>query len=135
MREANQISHDAIVTDCSNGQARLSLMSVEDCHHCHLKSLCKLEDDPTLSVASRDLHVGDMVKIYLRPSQAFAASFLAYLLPSLLIIGILVIGTGYGLSDVKLGSIALLSLIPYYTLIALTRKRVKNLIDLQVKKL
>ena len=135
MREVEHITHQAIVTDCSGGQATLSLMEVEDCHHCHLKSLCKLSDDPSLQVSDHGLHVGDMVKIYLRPSQAFAASFLAYLLPSLLIVAALVVGSLLGLGDIWLAIVSLGVLLPYYLVLSWTRKRFKSLIDLQVQKL
>ncbi len=135
MKQVEDISHNAIVTDCSGGQAKLSLMSEEECHQCHLQSLCKMENDPSLTVPEDDLKVGDMVRIDIRPSQAFMASFLAYLLPSILMIGVLIVGTLLQVSDIWLALIALGVLGPYYLIIASTRSRVKSLVNFQVHKL
>ena len=135
MNGEETISHQAIVTECAGDHATLSLLSTGDCHECHLKSLCKMEGDTTLSVPMRNFHVGDMVRVSIRPSQVLIATLWAYLAPSLVVISVLIIGTMMSVSDLLLSAMSLGALIPYFLIVAIARAGLKSRMKLQIEKL
>ena len=64
----------------------------------------------------------------------FKAVALGYFYPFLLLMAVLIMLILIGVSELKAGSLALLSILPYYLLLFLFRKRIESTFTFSIKK-
>jgi sigma-E factor negative regulatory protein RseC len=76
-----------------------------------------------------------MVMVMMEKSMGFKALFLGYLLPFMLVLTILVTFTALSFSEPVAGSIALISLLPYYLFIYLRKEKIGKKFSFTIKKL
>jgi len=100
------------------------------CGHCSAYGICNMSDTSEKIIETSDqgleLKAGDPVEVTITRGMGNKAILLAYLLPFLLVISILLIFNTMGFKEWLTGVLALGSLIPYYLLIYLLRDRLKK---------
>ena len=79
--------------------------------------------------------VGEQVVVFFKESLGFRAMFLGYLLPFLVLMTVLIIGTSIGLAEGTAGLLALGSLVPYYMVIFLKNKKLKKTFSFSIRKI
>lgn len=108
------------------------------CSECHAKSLCSIADkkEKIIEVISSDptLKVGDRVIIYGESSIGLQAVLLAFIIPFVLIFLALFIFQHFIENELIAGILAILVLVPYYLILFLSNKRLKNKFQFKIKK-
>ena len=136
-RMQGEITHRGIVKEHSSTKIIVSIMSQSACAACHANALCSAADvkDKEIEIShfSGDYHIGQQVEIVGRTSQGIKALFLAYLLPFLLVMVVLI---GSGLIIKNQGITGLLSLgvlVPYYLILYLMRNHIQRNFEFEIK--
>ncbi len=138
MESRATVAHEGIVEKISGANARVRFVAQSACSACHAKGVCsisnseeKFVDVPTTLPG---LTEGDYVQVVLDQSQGFKAVWYGYGLP--LIILLTVIFAGYGITgrDGMSALIGMGSLIPYYLIVYLFRKRITRSIEFRLQK-
>ncbi len=138
MSDYNLIDHLGIVDRIEGDVAHVKINSESACSACHAKGVCGAADqeekflDVPLSGAS--YKSGEQVHVQVARRLGFKAVALGYFYPFLLLMGVLILLILIGMSELKAGSLALLSILPYYLLLYLFRKRIESTFTFSIKK-
>ncbi len=126
---AQYIQHEGVVTEVSADSVKVHIEQTSACAACHAKSMCMASDKQDKFIdctASEQLQVGDRVCVYVARKMGFKAVLLAFILPFCLLLGLIAL-LGIWIPDERIsGTIALLSLVPYYGILALCKKKMKQ---------
>ena len=138
MSDHNLIDHIGIVDRIEGDVAHVKINSESACSACHAKGVCGAADqeekflDVPLSGAS--YKTGEQVHVQVARRLGFKAVALGYFYPFLLLMAVLILLILIGVSELKAGSLALLSILPYYLLLYLFRKRIESTFTFSIKK-
>lgn len=138
MSDHNLIDHLGIVDRIEGDVAHVKINSESACSACHAKGVCGAADqeekflDVRLSGAS--YKTGEQVHVQVARRLGFKAVALGYFYPFLLLMAVLIMLILIGVSELKAGSLALLSILPYYLLLYLFRKRIESTFTFSIKK-
>jgi len=132
------IEHEGIIDHIEGDVAHVKIDTVSACASCHAKGACSAADQeekyldvPLLGATYRQ---GDSVHVQVAKSLGFKAVALGYFYPFLLLMLVLIVMILAGIPELKAGSFALLSLIPYYLVLYLFRKRIESTFTFSLKK-
>ena len=116
MNTQETISHEGIVTKITDEELEIKILAQSACAACHAKSACGMGEQ-----AEKILTVP-------RPKDKdFALNQkLAYLLPVILLLAVLFVCLGLGLSEGLSALISFIALIPYYIVLYLQRDKLKK---------
>lgn len=135
---SQSIEHSGIVEQIDGDQIKVLIMQQSACSECHAKSLCSIADkkEKIIEVISSDptLKVGDKVIIYGESSIGLQAILLAFIIPFVLIFLTLFIFQHFIENELIAGILAILVLVPYYLILFLSNKRLKNKFQFKIKK-
>lgn len=124
------ISHKGFIESVSKDIVTINITSVSACSSCHAKGACNASDMQAKIIEAvpgdKQLKVGDLVTVLAKESMGFKALFLGYVLPFLLVLLVLIIGTTISLKESTAGLLSLSILIPYYTALYLTKDKIKK---------
>ena len=138
MSDHNLIDHLGIVDRIEGDVAHVKINSESACSACHAKGVCGAADqeekflDVPLSGAS--YKTGEQVHVQVARRLGFKAVALGYFYPFLLLMAVLILLILIGVSELKAGSLALLSILPYYLILYLFRKRIESTFTFSIKK-
>jgi len=138
MSDHNLIDHLGIVDRIEGDVAHVKINSESACSACHAKGVCGAADqeekflDVPLTGAS--YKTGEQVHVQVARRLGFKAVALGYFYPFLLLMAVLILLILIGMSELKAGSLALLSILPYYLLLYLFRKRIESTFTFSIKK-
>jgi sigma-E factor negative regulatory protein RseC len=132
------IEHEGIIEQIDGDVAHVKIDSMSACASCHAKGACSAADQeekyldvPILGAVYRQ---GETVKVQVEKRMGFRAVALGYFYPFVLVMLVLIAMTVTGASELRAGSFALLSLIPYYLGLFLFRKRIESTFTFSIKK-
>ena len=132
------IEHQGIIEHIEGDVAHIRINSVSACASCHAKGACSAADqeekylDVPLDGAA--FKHGDSVYVQVAKKLGIRAVALGYFLPFLVLMLVLILLTAAGIPELKAGSLALLTLVPYYLLLYLFRKRLESTFTFSIKK-
>jgi sigma-E factor negative regulatory protein RseC len=131
------IEHEGIIDQITDNVAHVKIQSVSACASCHAKGVCSAADqeEKYLDVPlpdSRYLQGGHVV-VQVAKRLGFRAVALGYGYPFLLLMAVLVGMLAAGAPELQAGIAALLSMIPYYLVLYLFRKRISNTFTFSIK--
>lgn len=140
MAAPGTIEHTGIIKDVSNNLVTVSILPESACGNCRVRSSCSVGDnsEKIIEVIKKrdDLYaVGEEIKVLLDQSLGIKALGLGYMLPFLLLMLILVILTSLGVNEGYAGLLAILSLVPYYTVLSFFRDKLKKEFSFRLQKL
>ena len=131
------IEHEGIIEHIEGDIAHVKIDSVSACAGCHAKGVCtaadqeeKYLDVPMHGTAYKQ---GDSVFVQVARHLGFRAVLLGYVYPFLLLMLVLIIMLSAGATELRAGSIALLSILPYYLLLFLFRNRISKSFTFSIK--
>jgi len=134
---SKKIEHSGIITAIENGNIKVQIIQVSACSSCHAKGACSASDmeEKMVDVSSSDqsLKVGDRVVISAKSSMGFLAVFLAFVIPFILILVMLFITRNFTANEAVSGTISLSVLIPYYIILSLFNKKLKDKFQFQIE--
>lgn len=131
MNQAETISHEGIVTKITDDELEIKILAQSACAACHAKSACGMGEqaEKILTVPrpkDRDFALNQRVNIRMAIGQGNRAAVLAYLIPIVLLLAVLFVCLGLGLSDGLSALLSIAALIPYYIVLYLRRDKLKK---------
>lgn len=132
------IEHLGRIDAVTPNDIRVVITSQSACASCHAKGACSASDvSEKIVVVSKTGHnflVGETVKVLLKQSLGFKALFLAYILPFIVVITALFIFSSF-VNEGIAGILALLSLIPYYTILYFFKNKISKQFNFDIEKI
>ena len=132
------IEHKGVIEQIDGDVAHVKINSVSACASCHAKGACSAADqeEKYLDVPLHGIpyHKGDAVQVQVEKRLGLRAVALGYVYPFLLLMGVLIAALAAGASELRAGTYALLSVIPYYLVLFLFRKRLESTFTFSIKK-
>jgi sigma-E factor negative regulatory protein RseC len=131
-------SRSGIVSKISSENITVNIISISACLECSAKGLCSTFErkEKLISIpnAGQNLQCGDKVNVTMEVSMGIKAVLLAYLMPVIVVITMLLCLLETGMRELYAGIISLTSLVGYYFVIYLIRERLKEQIYFYIEK-
>jgi sigma-E factor negative regulatory protein RseC len=133
-----EIEHQGRVISVDADKITVSIVSQSACISCISKSNCSVGDieDKIITVQSAFYHkyaVNDIVTVVLDRSMGAKAVLLGYFFPFLILLFTVIVLTFLNYSEGFAGVMAILMLVPYYTLLYFTRKKQEHTFNFRIK--
>lgn len=130
-KEEGIIEHKGRVVSIEGDRVQVEITSVSACAGCHARSLCSASDEKRKMIEARMtsgevIKVGDEISVVGKRSYGITAVVLAYVLPVVLLVGVLVVSDMYEIEEGIGGLLSLGILIPYYLLLYMMRRVLYN---------
>lgn len=126
----------ATITKIENGELHLSICRAEACGACKAQSACASSGGGKEIVVADDgsgREVGDEVVLRVNRSQGVFAVVIAYLVPVVVVVGLLVILQSIGVREIVAGGAALGALVLYFVLIRIFRGRFETELTIEIE--
>ncbi|MDR1402250.1 MAG: SoxR reducing system RseC family protein [Tannerellaceae bacterium] len=134
----NSIHHSGVVEKIDDHSVYVKIVQLSACAGCHASSLCMAADSQEKIIEIPDssglYHINDSVTVCGQSSLGIQAVCLAFVLPLLLVIIIIILGTFSKWSESVSALAGLLLLLPYYGALYFLRDRLKKIFIFTVKK-
>ena len=132
------ISHEGVVTKITDDVLEIKIVAQSACAACHAKSACTMSDqaEKTLLVPrpqGQEFHLFQKVKVIMSVGQGNKAAVLAYLVPILVLLGVLFTCLGFGLNEGLSALIGIAALIPYYLILYSQREKLKKKFEYRIE--
>ena len=131
------MTHPGKILSVSNGQVKVQIRSVSACASCEAHSRCGFAEskDKTLLIDTPDWqqwHEGDEVLVHINQRNALLAVLIAYILPALLLLAVIITLSLAQLPEPLVILAAFLSLALYILLLILRRRKLNNKFTLTI---
>ncbi len=133
------IEHEGIIEKVNGNNITVRILQKSACSDCHARAACMASDSKEKLVDIQDnsgmFHENERVIIEGKNSLGHKAVLWAFILPLILLILILVLSLNYwNLSDIEAASVSLITLVPYYFVLYLSRNKMANSFRFSIKK-
>ena len=116
-----QIEHEGVIDSIDAREIHVRIVSESACSSCHAKGACSAADlqDKMIDIPNdgKEYRIGQRVVIAGKKSEGFKAVFIAYIIPSVIMLCALVAVNATTGNDVLSGLTALASVAVYYTMV------------------
>ena len=131
MSSSSEISHRGRIVSITPEVTTVEIVSESACAACHAKGLCSLGDSTVKQVELPtrgwdNYQVGQEVDVVLRASMGHKAVWLAYVLPLIVMVAVLLAVIFAGGTELLAGLTAIGAVALYYLVIWLLRGRLRN---------
>ncbi len=129
MSDTRMVCHDGTVISQKDNHVQVKITARSACAGCHAKNVCGSADmqEKVIHAVSRvPLAPGDTVTIKMEEKLGWLALFYGFILPFIVMAGVLFLlylSTG---DETKAGLFAIGSLVPYYLVLYVFRKKVEK---------
>ena len=126
---SNYIFHRGIVQKTEANSVLITITSQSACSGCHAENACSLSGKELKNIeipGSYNVNKGDEVTVQVSQSSGFEAVLMAYVIPLVVLLVSLIVLNLLKMSELMAGLLSLVTLVPYYTILYLFRKRVNN---------
>lgn len=132
------ISHEGVVTKITDDVLEIKIVAQSACAACHAKSACTMSDqsEKVLLVPrpqGQEFHLFQKVNVIMGVGQGNKAAVLAYLVPIVVLLGVLFACLGIGLSEGLSALIGIAALIPYYLILYSQRDKLKKKFEYRIE--
>mgnify|MGYP000525409894 CR=1 FL=1 len=139
MSSSSEISHKGRVVSVTPEVTTVEIVSESACGACHAKGLCSLGDSKVKMVEVptsgwSDIRPGDEVEVVLKASMGHKAVLLAYMIPLVLLVAVLLAAVSAGVGELYAGLAAIAAVAVYYFGLWLMRGRLRNEYIFNIKK-
>ncbi len=139
MSSNSEISHKGRVVSVTPEVTTVEIVSESACGACHAKGLCSLGDSKVKMVEVptsgwSDIRPGDEVEVVLKASMGHKAVLLAYMIPLVLLVAVLLVAVSAGVGELYAGLAAIAAVAVYYFGLWLMRGRLRNEYIFNIKK-
>jgi sigma-E factor negative regulatory protein RseC len=126
-RNVSCTGRSGIVSEITAENIAVNIISVSACSVCTAKELClafeRKEKIIFVPNAGQDVQSGDKVNVMMKISMGMKAVLLAYFMPTVIVIAMLLLLLEMGVGELYAGLISILSLAGYYFVIYLIREK------------
>jgi positive regulator of sigma E activity len=134
----NFVSHSGIVQNIDHENIEVMIISESACSACKSKKVCTISDMKEKSIYlktnNQSYKVGEKVNVIMEEKLGFYATIFAYVLPFILMISILLIGTYSKMSEPLMGILVIVFLVMYYLILYLFRKQFEKKMSFKIEK-
>lgn len=131
-----KVLHEGIIQDVSENKIVVSIINASACSSCHAKGACLASDMKEKEIEiqhfSGEYLPGQRVNIIGQTSQGMKAVFYGYLLPFLLVLGVLILSISLTNNEALSGLLSLAILLPYYGALYLFRNKIKRSFEFEI---
>lgn len=125
------VSHKGKVIRMTPQTTTVAILQHGACSECHAAGLCGMSDmaEKAIEVATdpyASYHVGDEVEVLLKASMGMKAVWLAYFIPLIILLTVILGLTAFGMSEVPAAAAGLIAIGLYYLGLYLFRERLQN---------
>lgn len=132
------IDHEGIIDRIEGDKAHVKINSVTACASCNAKGVCSAADMEEkhldINLHGAVFNSGESVRVEVTTHLGLKAVALGYFYPFLLLMTVLFILIFSGTEELTAGIFALLSVVPYYLVLYLFRKRIESTFTFRIKK-
>lgn len=134
----NDIEHLGRILSFDDKKITVSIVAQAGCVSCSVKGNCSVGDveEKIVEVANagdRNLSINDIVTVVLDVKSGALAVLLGYFFPFLVLLFTLLIMIFLGFNEGIAGLTAILMLIPYYSILYITKKKQKETFSFRLK--
>lgn len=138
MSAKEDISHPGIIDKTTNDSVFVKILSMSACSSCHAKSMCSIAEmeEKFIEVkkdSRKKYEVGEEVTVTMKRSLGPKAVFLGYILPFLLLFGVLLAVILLSGDEGLAGLLAIAVLIPYYWLLYIFRNKLSRTFSFMIE--
>ena len=131
MSTQETISHEGFVTKITDDELEIKILAQSACAACHAKSACGMGEqaEKILTVPrpkDKNFTLMQKVNVKMAIGQGNKAAVLAYLIPIILLMTVLFVCLGLGLSEGLSALLSIIALIPYYIVLYSKREKLKK---------
>jgi len=117
-----QVSHTGVVVGINDKDIEIEILSASSCGTCNIKSACGMSEMKEKRVtvprlADNDYIVGQPVNIVMSARQGNKAAMIAYFIPAIILIAIIVILSNLSIKEWVAALIGIGALAVYYTIL------------------
>ena len=129
--DKGSVSHTGKIIKMTPQTTTVAILQHGACGECHAAGLCGMADlaEKAVEVATdpyASYGVGDEVEVLLKASMGMKAVWLAYFIPLLVLLGVILLLVALGVGEVVAGLCGIGAVAVYYLLLWLFRDRFKN---------
>ena len=134
---SDRISHDGIITNISNDEVEIKILSKSACASCNIKGACNMSEmkEKIISIPrpkDKELSIGQEVRISMGLGQANSAVIFAYVIPVIILVGMIFILNALKFDEGINALISIGSLVPYYLVLYLFRNKLKRKFEYEI---
>lgn len=133
------IRHEGVVMSVSGQMAHISIVQTSACQACKAHNMCMSAESKVKEMDAlmlEPMQVGDRVEVQVKEHLAWRAVFLAYVLPFLVMMAVMLILLAVtALSDAVVGTASLSSIALYYLLLTVFSKRLSHQFSFTARKI
>ena len=133
----HRISHEGIITGIDDNNVQIKILSKSACASCNIKGACNMSEmkEKIISVPrpeDKNLSVGQEVKINMGLGQANRAVIFAYVIPVIILVGMIFILNALKFDEGINALISIGSLVPYYLVLYLFKNKLKRKFEYEI---
>lgn len=137
--KAAEVTHKGRIVGITPEFTTVEIISESACSACHAKALCGLGDAvrKEVQVPTRgwDSYApGDEVTVVLKASMGHKAVWVAYMVPLVILVAVLLVLSACGVAELVSGLCAIGAVAVYYILIRIFRDRLRNEYTFNIRK-
>ena len=132
-----RISHEGIITRIDKDNVQIKILSKSACASCNIKGACNMSEmkEKIIDIPrpkDKNLSIGQEVKISMGLGQANKAVIFAYVIPVILLVGMIFILNTLKFDEGINALISIGSLVPYYLILYLFRNNLKRKFEYEI---
>jgi positive regulator of sigma E activity len=130
------IQHDGTVMKVDANSVLVSITSNPACSGCHAEGLCGIsgKEQKMIDIKGKyNVSPGDPVIVEMEQSTGYKAVILGYILPLIILVSCLVALISLSFNELSAGLISIASLIPYFIVLYIFRKRINRSFTFRLK--
>ena len=140
MKQPNQIEHKGTVAFVGRDLVLVNIEVMEACGSCASRKACAMGQGTTREILvnvdnAEDYKVGEVVRVSAKQKVGAVAVLLCYVLPLIVMVAVLAIMVSLGFMEGTSALVALASLVTYYGVLALFRKRISRKVVFAINKI
>ena len=124
-----ELTHEGIVRAIEGNCVRVEIVQQAACAACKAKSMCTASETKVKEIKAlmlEPMNVGDRVEVALEKRLGWKAVLLAFVVPFCLLLGLVAMLPQWIDNEAIVGTIAIVSLAPYYLILKLFSKRIER---------
>lgn len=137
MVKEEEIRHNGRIVDIAPDHITVEIVSESACASCHAASLCGMSEGKIKTVdvlPAPGYEIGEEVEVSLRKTMGFKAVWIAYVIPLVLLMAVLLALVSYGVGELPSGLCAIAAVAVYYLGVFLFRNKLNNEYSFYIKK-
>lgn len=136
---SESINHNGVIENVNGDTVYVKIIQQSACSGCHAKSMCAASESKEKIIEVTDnsgqFHKNEEVLLCGQSSLGMQAVLIAFVLPLIIVVMTVVIGTSMQWEETTSGLTGLLLLVPYYCILYFLRDKLKKRFIFTLKKL